>query len=216
MTLSTGASSAGPLKSKAATLAVVDPPRVPSFFESSSSPKDAVAAATKSLDRDDQMSQRMESVGSTSSGGSGVGGNNLSRQRPNSFNYMGARGGGVDMGLLKNQLRKTNSREMLAEREDGDHDDDDDGVEADEDNNGGHRRMTVEETRKSLEDLSAAATAEKESWKTKSCEHLLGGGKSKKKKKESKLPPGWTKQFDSVAGRDVYIFKEGVSGLRVV
>ena len=76
--------------------------------------------------------------------------------------------------------------------------------------------MTVEETRKSLEDLSAAAAAEKESWKTKSCEHLLGGGKSKKKKKESKLPPGWTKQFDSVAGRDVYIFKEGVSGLRVV
>ena len=160
----------------------------------------------------------MESFGDRNGGGVGAGsgesaggGSNVSRQRPNSFNYMGVRGGGVDMGLLKNQLRKTSSREMLAEKEGDEEDMVGNGEEGDDDDN--HRRRTVEETRKSLEDLSAtaaAAAADKESWKTKSCEHLLGG-KSRKSKKESKLPPGWTKNYDAVAERDVYLFTDGVS-----
>ena len=142
----------------------------------------------------------MEAIGSSGSGGGG----GVSRQRPNSFNYMGVKGGGVDMGALKNQLRKTSSREMLAEKVD----DDDDGDGDDDD--GDLRRRTVEETRKSLEDLSSAAGG-KESWKTKSCEHLLRGKPTKRSKQDSKLPSGWTKEFDSIAERDVYLFKDGVS-----
>ena len=197
-TSTSSTTNAASLKSKAATIAVVEPPRVPAtaFFDSSSPEP---ASGTKSLERDDQLPQRMESIGS--SGGGSVGG--VSRQRPNSFNYMGVKGSGVDMGVLKNQLRKTSSREMLAERVDDDErreDDEDDGL---------HRRKTVEETRKSLEDLSASAAADNESWRTKSCEHLIGG-KSKSTRKE-KLPPGWTKDFDSELKRDVYIFKDAVS-----
>merc|ERR1711951_117863 len=96
----------------------------------------------------------MEAIGSSGSGGGGGGGGGgVSRERPNSFNYMGVKGGGVDMGALKNQLRKTSSREMLAEKvdDDGDGDDDDDNEDGD------LRRRTVEETRKSLEDLSSSA-----------------------------------------------------------
>ena len=201
---SSNTNAASSLKSKAATLAAVEPPRVPetAFFDSSLPSNADSKSGTKSLERDEQLPQRMESFGS---GSGSVGG--VTRQRPNSFNYMGVKGSGVDMGLLKNQLRKTSSREMLAEKEDDDSDVKRDGDEEEEEEVP-HRRRTVEETRKSLEDLSAAVAAEAEAWKTKSLEHLIGG-KVKKSRKE-KLPPGWTKDYDSELERDVYTFKDGV------